>query len=76
MNSPMLTKDLMNSLQNLTRTDKLHAMQVLVSTMAQEESNRLKLGLTDEVSSPYDSFEAAKIMVEVLEKSEIQGGLL
>jgi hypothetical protein len=70
--SPMLTKDLINSLQNLTRADKLQAMQVLVSTLAQEESNLLKPGLTYEVSSPYDSFEAAKKMLEVLEQSKNQ----
>jgi hypothetical protein len=45
-------------------------MQVLVSTMAQEESNLLKPELTYEVASPYDSSEAAKTMLEVLEQSE------
>jgi hypothetical protein len=38
--------------------------------MAQEESNLLKPELTYEVASPYDSSEAAKTMLEVLEQSE------
>jgi hypothetical protein len=44
--------------------------------MAQEESNLLKPELTYEVASPYDSFEAAKTMLEVLEQSENLSNLL
>jgi hypothetical protein len=56
----MLSLDLIESLQSLNRADKLYAMQVLVSNLAQEETNFLKPGLAYEVSSPYDSFDAAK----------------
>jgi hypothetical protein len=66
----MLSVDLIESLQSLNRADKLYAMQVLVSNLAQEETNLLKPGLVYEISSPYDSFDAAKTMLEVLEQTK------
>jgi hypothetical protein len=66
----MLSVDLIESLQSLNRADKLYAMQVLVSNLAQEETNLLKPGLAYEISSPYDSFDAAKTMLEVLEQAK------
>jgi hypothetical protein len=68
----MLSIDLIKSLQNLDRADKLHAMQVLVSNLAQEEANLLKPGLAYEVSSPYDSFDAARTMLDALEQAKNQ----
>ncbi len=68
----MLSGNLLKSLRDLNRADKLYAVQVLVSDLAQEEANLLQPGLTYEVSSPYDSFGAAKTMLEFLEQSKQQ----
>lgn len=49
----------------------LHAIQVLVSNLAQEEGNLLKPGVVYEFSSPYDSSDAARTMLDVLEQAKI-----
>ncbi len=68
----MLSGNLLKSLRDLNRADKLYAVQVLVSDLAQEEANLLQPGLLYEVSSPYDSFGAAQTMLEFLEQSKQQ----
>jgi hypothetical protein len=68
----MLSGDLLKSLRDLNRADKLYAVQVLVSDLAREEANLLQPGIPYEISSPYDSFGAAKTMLEFLEQSKQQ----
>ncbi len=68
----MLSGNLLKSLRDLNRADKLYAIQVLVSDLAQEEANLLQPGLPYEASSPYDSFGAAQRMLEFLEQSKQQ----
>jgi hypothetical protein len=68
----MLSGDFLNLLRDLNRADKLYAVQVLVSDLAQEEANLLKPGLPYDISSPYDSFDAAKVMLDVLEQAKNQ----
>jgi hypothetical protein len=60
----MLSTDLLKMLRELNRADKLYAVQVLVSDLAQEETNLLKSGISYDLSSPYDSFDAAKTMLD------------
>jgi hypothetical protein len=69
----MLSGNLLKSLRDLNRADKLYAVQVLVSDLAQEEANLLQPGIPYEVSSPYDSFVgAAQTMLEFLDQSKQQ----
>ena len=68
----MQSGNLLKSLRDLNRADKLYAVQVLVSDLAQEEANLLQPGLPYEVSSPDDSFGAAQTMLEFLEQSKQQ----
>ncbi len=68
----MLSGDLLKLLRDLNRADKLYAVQVLVSDLAGEEANLLQPGIPYDTSSPYDSFGAAKIMLEFLEQSKQQ----
>ena len=68
----MLSGDLLKSLRDLNRADKLYAVQVLVSNLAQEEAKLLQSGIPYDISSPYDSFGAAKTMLEFLEQSKQQ----
>jgi hypothetical protein len=53
----------------------LYVMQVIISELAQQESDLIKAGQSYPVWSPYDSFEAANTMLEVLKaaKSENYG---
>ena len=62
----MTVTQLLPQLRQLSRIDKLHVMQFLVSELAQEESDLLQSGLDYPVWSPYDAFEAADTMLQVL----------
>jgi len=62
----MTISELLPLLSQLNRAEKLHIVQCLVSELAQEESDLLRHGMSYPVSSPYDAFEAANIMLKVL----------
>jgi hypothetical protein len=66
----MVSTDLLHTLQQLPRADKLYVMQFLVSALAQEESDVLKPGLAYPVWSPYEAVEAANTMLAVLKTAE------
>lgn len=68
----MVSSELLNTLQGLDRADKLYIVQVLVSELAQQESELLQSGQSYPVWSPYDAFEAANTMLEVLQASKAQ----
>jgi hypothetical protein len=65
----MVSPDFLNTLQELNRADKLYVMQVIISELAQE-SELIKAGQSYPVWSPYDSFEAANTMLEVLQAAK------
>jgi len=58
--------ELMPMLRSLSRAEKLHVMQYLVSDLAQDESDLLRQNMSYPIWSPYDAFEAADIMLKVL----------
>lgn len=62
--------ELLPLLHRLSRAEKLHVMQFLVSELAQEESDLLKPGMAYPVWSPYDAHEAADAMLKVLKAAE------
>ena len=66
----MISANLLHTLQQLPRADKLYVMQVLVSALAQEELEVLKPDLAYPVWSPYDAVEAAHAMLAVLKTAE------
>lgn len=68
----MVSPDLLNSLRELNRADKLYVVQVLISELAQQEPDLIKPGQSYPVWSPYDAFEAANTMLEVLEATKAQ----
>jgi hypothetical protein len=47
-------------------------MQVLISELAQEETNLIKPDQSYPVWSPYDAFDAANTMLEVLQAAKSQ----
>jgi hypothetical protein len=63
----MVSPDFLSTLQELNRADKLYVMQILISELAQQESDLIKAGQSYPVWSPYDLFEAASTMLEVLQ---------
>ncbi|WP_016952505.1 hypothetical protein [Anabaena sp. PCC 7108] len=68
----MVSTELLNSLHTLSRADKLYIMQVLISELAQEETNLIKPDQSYPVWSPYDAFDAANTMLEVLQAAKSQ----
>jgi hypothetical protein len=68
----MVLSELMTNLRQLNRSDKLYVIQVLISELAQKEEDLIKGNQSYPVSSPYDAFEAADIMLKVLEDSKIK----
>jgi hypothetical protein len=68
----MVSTELLNSLHTLNRADKLYIMQVLISELAQEETNLIKPDQSYPIWSPYDAFDAANTMLEVLQAAKSQ----
>lgn len=66
----MVSSELLSTLQALSRTDKFHIIQVLISDLAQQEIDLIKPDPSDPVWSPYDAVEAADTMLKVLEDSQ------
>jgi len=62
----MEVTELLPRLRELSRADKLYVMQFLVSELVQEETDLLKPHLDYPVWSPYNAFEAANTMLQVL----------
>lgn len=68
----MVSIELLDELYKLSRADKLHVIQFLVSELTQGGPDLLKTGMAYPVWSPYDAFEAAGKMLEVLKAAEIK----
>jgi hypothetical protein len=62
--------ELLLHLRKLSRADKLYVMQFLVSELAAEETDLLKPNLDYPIWSPYDAFEAANTMLQVLKAAK------
>lgn len=58
--------ELLPTLKDLSRTDKLRVMQFLVSELAKEEEALLHANEDYPVWSPYNSYEAANVLLEIL----------
>lgn len=70
--SGMVSAELLTTLRGLTRADKLYIMQVLISELAQQETDLIKPDQSYPVWSPYDAFEAADTMLKVLQEAKTQ----
>ncbi len=66
----MLSHELLTQLQNLSRADKLRAVQFLVHELAVEEDALLAPGVQYEVWSPYDAPGAAQTLLVMLDYEE------
>ncbi len=61
-----LSHELLANLRKLNQLDKLYAIYVLLSELAQKEGNLIKGNQSYFVCSSYDAFEAADTMLGVL----------
>jgi hypothetical protein len=68
----MVSAELLTTLRGLSRADKLYIMQVLISELAQQETDLIKPDQSYPVWSPYDAFEAANTMLKVLQDAKTQ----
>ena len=68
----MVSRELLSTLRGLNRADKLYVMQVLISDLAQQETDLIKPDLSYPVWSPYDAFEAADTMLKVLQAAKTE----
>jgi hypothetical protein len=66
----MAVMELLPQLRQLSRGDKLYVMQFLVSELAAEQTDLIKPDLNYPVWSPYDAFEAANTMLQVLKATK------
>jgi len=66
----MEVMELLPQLRQLSRSDKLYIMQFLVSELAAEQTDLIQPNLNYPVWSPYDAFEAANTMLQVLKATE------
>ena len=63
---------LLPELRKLKRGEKLFVMQFLVSELAQEENELIQPDVAYPVWSPYDAFDAAATMLNVLHESKTE----
>lgn len=71
-NSKLASKELISTLRDLSRADKFYVMQVLLSELAQQETDLIKPDQSYPVWSPHDANEAADMMLKVLHTAQNQ----
>ncbi|MBE9186027.1 hypothetical protein IQ270_15355 [Microcoleus sp. LEGE 07076] len=68
----MVSSELISTLRELSRADQLYIMQLLISELAQKETDLIKPDRAYPVWSPYDAVEAADTMLKVLQAAKTQ----
>ena len=68
----MVSSELISTLRELSRSDKFYIMQLLLSELAQQETDLIKPDRDYPVWSPYDAVEAADTMLKVLQTAKVQ----
>ncbi|MBW4693059.1 MAG: hypothetical protein KME27_15000 [Lyngbya sp. HA4199-MV5] len=68
----MVSLELISTLRELSRSDKFYIMQILISELAQQETDLIKPNQSYPVWSPYDAVEAADTMLKVLQPAKAQ----
>ena len=66
----MISRELLDELQQLSHIDKLAIIQMLTDELAVEEARYFKLGASYDVWSPYDVPEAAKTLLRMLDDKQ------
>ncbi len=63
----MISAEFIATLRGLNCADKFQVLQLLIADLAQQETALIEPNQSYLVWSPYDAFEAADIMLDVLE---------
>ena len=66
----MSLNEMLPSLRQLDHADKLRLVQFLVQELAREENALLKPDAAYPVWSPYESFDAAQVLLDALKAEE------
>lgn len=66
----MVSSELISTLRELSRSDKFYIMQLLISELAQQETDLIKSEQAYPVWSPYGADEAADTMLRVLQSAK------
>jgi len=64
----MTVTELLPTLKQLNRYEKIRVVQILIDDIAREEAAFFESGKQYEVWSPYESYEAAAILHKMLEE--------
>ena len=68
----MVSSELISALKDLSRPDKFYVMQLLISELAQQETDLIKPEQAYPVWSPYGADEAADKMLKALQAVKTQ----
>ena len=68
----MVSSELIATLREMNRSDKFQIVQILISELAQQETDLIKPDLDYPVWSPYDAVEAADTMLKALNAAKTQ----
>lgn len=68
----MISSHLISTLKGLSRSDKFYIMQLLISELAQQETDLIKPEQAYPVWSPYGADAAADTMLKVLQAAKAQ----
>lgn len=68
----MVSSELISTLRRLSRADQFYVMQVLISELAQQETDLIKPHQSYPVRSPYNAVEVADTMLKVLQAAKTQ----
>ncbi|HAZ45752.1 MAG TPA: hypothetical protein DDW76_23025 [Cyanobacteria bacterium UBA11369] len=68
----MVSSELISTLRGLSRADQFYIMQLLISELAQQETDLIKPDRSYPVWSPYDAVEAADTMLKVLQAAQTE----
>ena len=67
----MLSENLLTELHQLSRTEKLRVVQILVNELASEEETLIASDRAYEIWSPFDSATTARQLKELLDKDKL-----
>ena len=71
----MVSAELISTLRSLSRADQFQVMQLLLSELAQQETDLITPNQSYPVWSPYDVDEAAEIMLKALQATKTENNV-
>ncbi len=66
----MSLAEVLPNLKTLNRSEKLRVVKILIDEITSEEESFFESGAEYEIWSPYDSFDAAKKLQQMLEENK------